>query len=82
MVVTIMFDGFVGLIATFSMAFIGTQIGNNVDFMITSFYIHYEFTPKEPSQESQLFTAIFVLIASSAIAIVGQDYLRGILGKR
>ena len=40
MVITIMFDGFVGLIATFSMALlIGTQIGNNVEFMITSVFI-------------------------------------------
>ena len=75
MVITIMFDGFVGLIATFSMALlIGTQIGNNVDFMITSVFISIMgiYTVRNLRRRSQLFTAIFVLIASSAIAIVGQ----------
>ena len=80
MVITIMFDGFVGLIATFSMALlIGTQIGNNVDFMITSVFISIMgiYTVRNLRRRSQLFTAIFVLIASSAIAIVGQGLFKG-----
>ena len=80
MVITIMFDGFVGLIATFSMALlIGTQIGNNVEFMITSVFISIMgiYTVRNLRRRSQLFTAIFVLIASSAIAIVGQGLFKG-----
>jgi len=80
MVITIMFDGFVGLIATFSMALlIGTQIGNNVDFMITSVFISIMgiYTVRNLRRRSQLFTAIFVLIASSAIAIAGQGLFKG-----
>ena len=80
MVITIMFDGFVGLIATFSMALlIGTQIGNNVEFMITSVFISTMgiYTVRNLRRRSQLFTAIFVLIASSAIAIVGQGLFKG-----
>ena len=80
MVITIMFDGFVGLIATFSMALlIGTQIGNNVEFMITSVFISIMgiYTVRNLRRRSQLFTAIFVLIASSAISIVGQGLFKG-----
>ena len=80
MVITIMFDGIVGLIATFSMALlIGTQIGNNVDFMITSVFISIMgiYTVRNLRRRSQLFTAIFVLIASSTIAIVGQGLFKG-----
>ncbi len=80
MVITIMFDGFVGLIATFSMALlVGTQIGNNVEFMITSVFISIMgiYTVRNLRRRSQLFTAIFVLIASSAIAIVGQGLFKG-----
>ena len=80
MVITIMFDGFVGLIATFSMVLlIGTQIGNNVDFMITSVFISIMgiYTVRNLRRRSQLFTAIFVLIASSAIAIAGQGLFKG-----
>ncbi len=80
MVITIMFDGFVGLIATFSMVLlIGTQIGNNVEFMITSVFISVMgiYTVRNLRRRSQLFTAIFVLIASSAIAIVGQGLFKG-----
>jgi len=80
MIITIMFDGFVGLIATFSMALlIGTQIGNNVEFMITSVFISIMgiYTVRNLRQRSQLFTAIFVLIISSALAIVGQGLFKG-----
>ena len=80
MVVTIMFDGFVGLIATFSMTFlIGTQIGNNVEFMITSLFtsIMGIYTVRNLRHRSQLFTAIFVLIGCSALAIIGQGLFKG-----
>lgn len=80
MVVTIMFDGFVGLIATFSMTFlIGTQIGNNVEFMITSLFtsIMGIYTVRNLRRRSQLFTAIFVLIGCSALAIIGQGLFKG-----
>ena len=80
MVITIMFDGFVGLIATFSMIFlIGTQIGNNVEFMITSLFtsIMGIYTVRNLRRRSQLFTAIFVLIGCSALAIIGQGLFKG-----
>ena len=80
MVVTIMFDGFVGLIAMFSMTFlIGTQIGNNVEFMITSLFtsIMGIYTVRNLRRRSQLFTAIFVLIGCSALAIIGQGLFKG-----
>lgn len=80
MVITIMFDGFVGLIATFSMTFlIGTQIGNNVEFMITSLFtsIMGIYTVRNLRRRSQLFTAIFVLIGCSALAIIGQGLFKG-----
>ena len=80
MVITIMFDGFVGLIATFSMIFlIGTQIGNNVEFMITSLFtsIMGIYTVGNLRRRSQLFTAIFVLIGCSTLAIIGQGLFKG-----
>ena len=80
MVITIMFDGFVGLIATFSMTFlIGTQIGNNVEFMITSLFtsIMGIYTVRNLRRRSQLFTAIFVLIGCSTLAIIGQGLFKG-----
>ncbi|MED5433478.1 MAG: HDIG domain-containing metalloprotein [Candidatus Neomarinimicrobiota bacterium] len=80
MVITIMFDGFVGLIATFSMIFlIGTQIGNNVEFMITSLFtsIMGIYTVRNLRRRSQLFTAIFVLIGCSTLAIIGQGLFKG-----
>ena len=80
MVITIMFDGFLGLIATFSMIFlIGTQIGNNVEFMITSLFtsIMGIYTVRNLRRRSQLFTAIFVLIGCSTLAIIGQGLFKG-----
>ena len=80
MVLTIMFDariGFMGITSIILLA--GILIGNNVEFMVTSMFTSSVgiYSVRQLRRRSQLFAAIFALLASSALVIVGQGLFKG-----
>ncbi len=80
MVLTIMFDariGFMGITSIILLA--GILIGNNVEFMVTSMFTSSVgiYAVRQLRRRSELFTAIFALIVSSAIVIVSQGLFKG-----
>jgi len=80
MVLTIMFDariGFMGIISIILL--VGILIGNNVEFMITAMFTSSVgiYSVRQLRRRSQLFTAIFALLASSALVILGQGLFKG-----
>lgn len=80
MVLTIMFDSLIALIGTVSIILLsGILIGNNVEFMVTSLFSSSMgiFTVRDLRRRSQLFNAIFVLIISSALIVIGLGLFKG-----
>ena len=80
MVLTIMFDARIAFMGITSIILlIGILIGNNVEFMVTSMFTASVglFSVRKLRRRSQLFSAIFALIASSALVIIGQGLFKG-----
>ena len=80
MVLTIMFDARIAFMGITSIILlIGILIGNNVEFMVTSMFTAAVglFSDRKLRRSSQLFSAIFALIASSALVIIGQGLFKG-----
>ena len=80
MVLTIMFDARIGYMGITSIILlIGILIGNNVEFMVTSMFTASVgvFAVRKLRRRSQLFSAIFALIASSALVVLAQGLFKG-----
>ncbi len=80
MVLTIMFDARIGFMGITSIILlVGILIGNNVEFMVTSMFTSSVgiYAVRQLRRRSQLFAAIFALLASSALVIVGQGLFKG-----
>ncbi len=80
MVLTIMFDARIGFMGITSIILlVGILIGNNVEFMVTSMFTSSVgiYSVRQLRRRSQLFAAIFALLASSALVIVGQGLFKG-----
>ncbi len=80
MVLTIMFDARIAFMGITSIILlIGILIGNNVEFMVTSMFTASVglFSVRKLRRRSQLFSAIFALIASSALVILSQGLFKG-----
>ena len=80
MVLTIMFDARIAFMGITSIILlIGILIGNNVEFMVTSMFTASVglFSVRKLRRRSQLFSAIFALIASSALVILAQGLFKG-----
>ena len=80
MVLTIMFDARIAFMGITSIILlIGILIGNNVEFMGTSMLTASVglFSVRKLRRRSQLFSAIFALIASSALVILAQGLFKG-----
>ena len=80
MVLTIMFDARIGFMGITSIILlVAILIGNNVEFMVTSMFTSSVgiFAVRQLRRRSQLFTAIFALVGSSALAIVSQGLFKG-----
>ena len=80
MVLTIMFDARIGFMGITSIILlVGILIGNNVEFMVTSMFTSSVgiYSVRQLRRRSQLFAAIFALLASSALVIVAQGLFKG-----
>ena len=80
MVLTIMFDARIAFMGITSIILlIGILIGNYVEFMVTSMFTASVglFSVRKLRRRSQLFSAIFALIASSALVILAQGLFKG-----
>ena len=80
MVLTIMFDARIGYMGITSVILLlGILIGNNVEFMVTSLFTASVgiFAVRKLRRRSQLFSAIFALVASSVLAVLGQGLFKG-----
>ena len=80
MVLTIMFDARIGFMGITSIILlVGILIGNNVEFMVTSMFTSSVgiYSVRQLRRRSQLFAAIFALLVSSALVIVGQGLFKG-----
>jgi len=80
MVLTIMFDARIGFMGITSIILlVGILIGNNVEFMVTSMFTSSVgiYSVRQLRRRSQLFAAIFALLASSALVILGQGLFKG-----
>tara|TARA_B100001079_G_scaffold122121_1_gene104771 strand:- start:5781 stop:6980 length:1200 start_codon:yes stop_codon:yes gene_type:complete len=80
MVLTIMFDARIGYMGITSVILLlGILIGNNVEFMVTSLFTASVgiFAVRKLRRRSQLFSAIFALIASSGLVVLGQGLFKG-----
>ena len=80
MVLTIMFDARIGYMGITSIILlIGILIGNNVEFMVTSMFTASVgiFAVRKLRRRSQLFSAIFALVASSGLVVLGQGLFKG-----
>ena len=80
MVLTIMFDARIGYMGITSIILlIGILIGNNVEFMVTSMFTASVgvFAVRKLRRRSQLFSAIFALITSSALVVLAHGLFKG-----
>jgi putative nucleotidyltransferase with HDIG domain len=80
MVLTIMFDAKIAFMGITSIILLITiLIGNNVEFMVTAMFNSSVgiYAVRQLRRRSQLFTAIFALLSSSAIVIIGQGLFKG-----
>ena len=80
MVLTIMFDARIGYMGITSVILLlGILIGNNVEFMVTSLFTASVgiFAVRKLRRRSQLFSAIFALVASSGLVVLGQGLFKG-----
>ena len=80
MVLTIMFDARIGYMGITSIILlIGILIGNNVEFMVTSMFTASVgvFAVRKLRRRSQLFSAIFALIASSVLVVLAHGLFKG-----
>ena len=80
MVLTIMFDARIGFMGITSIILlVSILIGNNMEFMVTSMFTSSVgiYAVRQLRRRSQLFTAIFALVASSAMAIIAQGLFKG-----
>ena len=80
MVLTIMFDARIAFMAITSIILLVTiLIGNNLEFMITAMFNSSVgiYAVRQLRGRSQLFTAIFALLGSSALVIIGQGLFKG-----
>ena len=80
MVLTIMFDAKIAFMSITSIILLITiLIGNNVEFMVTAMFNSSVgiYAVRQLRRRSQLFTAIFALLSSSAIVIIGQGLFKG-----
>ena len=80
MVLTIMFDARIAFMGITSIILLVTiLIGNNVEFMVTAMFNSSVgiYAVRQLRRRSQLFTAIFALLSSSALVIIGQGLFKG-----
>lgn len=80
MVITIIFDARIGFMGITSIVLLITiLIGNNVEFMVTALFTSSAgiYAVRKLRTRSQLFTAIFALIASSVIVVLAQGLFKG-----
>ena len=80
MVLTIMFDARIGFMGITSIILlVGILIGNNVEFMVTAMFNSSVgiYAVRQLRRRSQLFVAIFALLASSGLVIIGQGLFKG-----
>ena len=80
MVLTIMFDARIAFMAITSIILLVTiLIGNNLEFMVTAMFNSSVgiYAVRQLRGRSQLFTAIFALLGSSALVIIGQGLFKG-----
>jgi putative nucleotidyltransferase with HDIG domain len=80
MVLTIMFDAKIAFMGITSIILLITiLIGNNVEFMVTAMFNSSVgiYAVRQLRRRSQLFTAIFALLSSSALVIIGQGLFKG-----
>ena len=80
MVLTIMFDARIAFMGITSIILLITiLIGNNVEFMVTAMFNSSVgiYAVRQLRRRSQLFTAIFALLSSSALVIIGQGLFKG-----
>ena len=80
MVLTIMFDARIAFMAITSIILLVTiLIGNNLEFMVTAMFNSSIgiYAVRQLRGRSQLFTAIFALLGSSALVIIGQGLFKG-----
>ena len=80
MVLTIMFDARIAFMAITSIILLVTiLIGNNLEFMVTALFNSSVgiYAVRQLRGRSQLFTAIFALLGSSALVIIGQGLFKG-----
>ena len=80
MVLTIMFDARIAFMGITSIILLVTiLIGNNVEFMVTAMFNSSVgiYAVRQLRRRSQLFTAIFALLGSSALVIIGQGLFKG-----
>ncbi|MGY8751871.1 MAG: HD family phosphohydrolase [Fidelibacterota bacterium] len=80
MVLTIMFDAEIAFMSITSIILLITiLIGNNVEFMVTAMFNSSVgiYAVRQLRRRSQLFTAIFALLSSSALVIIGQGLFKG-----
>ena len=80
MVLTIMFDARIAFMGITSIILLVTiLIGNNVEFMVTAMFNSSVgiYAVRQLRRRSQLFTAIFALLGSSTLVIIGQGLFKG-----
>ena len=80
MVLTIMFDARIAFMGITSIILLVTiLIGNNVEFMVTAMFNSSVgiYAVRQLRRRSQLFTAIFALLGSSALVIIAQGLFKG-----
>ncbi|MBT4318616.1 MAG: HDIG domain-containing protein [Candidatus Marinimicrobia bacterium] len=80
MVLTIMFDARIAFMGITSIILlVAILIGNNVEFMVTAMFNSSVgiYAVRQLRRRSQLFTAIFALLGSSALVIIGQGLFKG-----
>ncbi len=80
MVLTIMFDARIAFMCITSIILLVTiLIGNNLEFMVTTMFNSSVgiYAVRQLRGRSQLFTAIFALLGSSALVVIGQGLFKG-----
>lgn len=79
MALTILFDARIGFMGTTSMAILtGIIIGNNLDFIVVGMFVSSVamYTVRKLRTRSQVFKAIFALLAASFIAVIGLGFFK------
>ncbi len=79
MALTILFDARIGFMGTTSMAILtGIIIGNNLDFIVIAMFVSSVamYTVRKLRTRSQVFKAIFALLAASIFVVIGLGFFK------